>query len=135
MSSALSCEAETGCSRERRIVVMEQVSEVGGGLVVEGFVSEEKGFKMYALRDRERMERMEDRGDVVTVADEHQNSLCTLGVWITCQMNAVVAVDFACDEGMDQGFSSREGENKQERTKPQTLGDACGQGSVEGGSH
>jgi len=49
-------------------VTGEQVSEVGGSLVVEGFVGEEKDFELDALWDREPVEFLEDRGDVVTGA-------------------------------------------------------------------
>lgn len=48
--------------------MVEQVSEVGRGLVVKGFVSEEKDFKVDALWDREPVEVLEDGGDVVTGA-------------------------------------------------------------------
>ena len=49
------CRQEFGISRAeavRRSAVMEQVREVGRGLVMEGFVSEEMGFEMNPLWDR-----------------------------------------------------------------------------------
>ncbi len=46
-------------------MVVEQVSKVGGGLVMEGFVSEEKDFDLVPLWD---VEVLEDRGKVVTGA-------------------------------------------------------------------
>ena len=49
-------------------VVVEQVGEVAGGLVVKGFVSEKKEFKVNALWDGEPVEILEDGGDVVTGA-------------------------------------------------------------------
>lgn len=42
-------------------MVVEQVGEVGGGLV-----SEQKDFEVYSLWDREPVEFLEERGDVVT---------------------------------------------------------------------
>ncbi len=51
---------------------MEQVGEVGGGLVMGGFMSEEKDLD--PLWDREPVEILEDRGDVVTVVGEQANS-------------------------------------------------------------
>ncbi len=45
---------------------MEQVCEVGGGLVMEGFVSKEEDFELDPLWVREPVEVVEDRGDVVT---------------------------------------------------------------------
>lgn len=45
---------------------MERVSEVEGGLVMEGFVSEEEDFELDPLWDREPVEVLEYRGDVVT---------------------------------------------------------------------
>lgn len=50
-------------------MVVEQVGEAGGGLVVEGIMSEEKNFKLDPLCDREPVEVLEDRGDVVTGVD------------------------------------------------------------------
>ncbi|XP_062325496.1 uncharacterized protein LOC134026615 [Osmerus eperlanus] len=49
-------------------VVVEQVGEVAGGLVVKGFVSEKKDFKVNALWHGEPVEVLEDGGDVVTGA-------------------------------------------------------------------
>ena len=49
-------------------MVAKQIGEVGGGLVVEGFVGEEEDFEVDALRDREPVELLEDWGDVVTGA-------------------------------------------------------------------
>ncbi len=51
-----------------RSVAVKQVDEAGGGLVVEGFMSEEKDFKLDPLWDREPVEVLEDRGDMVTGA-------------------------------------------------------------------
>lgn len=48
-----------------RGVVVEQVSEVGGGLVVEGFVGEKEEFELNTLRDGEPVEVLEDRGDMI----------------------------------------------------------------------
>ncbi len=45
--------------------MVEQVSKVGGGLVMKGFVSEEKDFDLVPLWD---VEVLEDRGKVVTGA-------------------------------------------------------------------
>ncbi len=41
-----------GAEAAGRIVAVEQVGEVGGGLVMESFVGEEKDFEVDALRDR-----------------------------------------------------------------------------------
>ena len=48
------------------IVAMEQVSEVGRGLVMEGFVCEEEDFKLNTLWNWEPVEVLEDRSDVMT---------------------------------------------------------------------
>jgi len=50
-------------------VVMEQVGEVGGGLVMEGFVTEEKDFALDPLRDGEPVKVPENLGDVITIHD------------------------------------------------------------------
>lgn len=47
---------------------MEQIIEVEGGLVMEGFMSEEKDFELDPLWDREPVEVLEDSNDVVTGA-------------------------------------------------------------------
>ena len=49
-------------------VRVEQVGEVGGGLVVEGFMGEKEEFKLNALANGEPVEVLEDRGDVITGA-------------------------------------------------------------------
>ncbi len=46
--------------------MVEQVSEVRGSLVMKGFVSEEKSFKLDVLWDREPVEVPENGGDVIT---------------------------------------------------------------------
>ena len=48
-------------------MAVEQVTEVGRGLVMEGFVCEEKDFELNSLWDREPVEVPEDRGDVVSL--------------------------------------------------------------------
>ena len=48
--------------------MVEQVGEVGGGLVVEGFVGEEENFGLNTLFDWEPVEFLEDRGDVISGA-------------------------------------------------------------------
>ena len=50
------------------VVAVEQVSEVGRGLVMEGFVWEEEDFELNLLWGREPVEVLEDRGNVVTGA-------------------------------------------------------------------
>ncbi len=40
-----------------------QVSEVGGGVVMEGFMSEERDFQLDSLWDWESVEVLEDMGD------------------------------------------------------------------------
>lgn len=45
---------------------MEQVGEVRGGQVMEGFEGDEEDFELDALRDREPVEVLEDRGDMFT---------------------------------------------------------------------
>ncbi len=55
-----------GAEAAGRSVVVEQVSEIGGGLDMEGFMREEKDFELDLLWDREPVEVLEDRGDVVT---------------------------------------------------------------------
>ena len=47
---------------------MEQVGEVAGGLVVEGFVGEEEDFEVDPVRNGEPVKFLEDRGDVLTGA-------------------------------------------------------------------
>ena len=49
-------------------MAMEQVSEVGRGLVMEGFVCEED-FKLNTLWNWEPVEVLEDRSDVITGGD------------------------------------------------------------------
>lgn len=49
-------------------MAVEQVTEIGRGLVMEGFVSEKKDFELNSLWDREPVEVPDDRGDVVTGA-------------------------------------------------------------------
>lgn len=44
-----------------------QVSEVGRSLVMEGFVSEEEDFELDPLWDREKVEVLEDRDNVVSM--------------------------------------------------------------------
>lgn len=46
---------------------MGQVSEVGRSLVMEGFVSEEEDFELDPLWDREKVEVLEDRDNVVSM--------------------------------------------------------------------
>lgn len=46
-------------------MVVEQVGEVGRGLIVLGFVSKGEDFELDALTDREPVEAFEDRGDMV----------------------------------------------------------------------
>lgn len=50
------------------VVAMEHVSEVGRGLVMEGFVCEEEDFELNALWNWEPVEFLEDRSDVITGA-------------------------------------------------------------------
>jgi len=45
---------------------MEKVSEVGRGLVMEGFVCEEEDFELNMLWNWEPVEVLEDRSDVIT---------------------------------------------------------------------
>ena len=47
-------------------MVVEQADGVGGGLAIEGFVSEEKDFVTDALWDGEPVEILENRGDLIT---------------------------------------------------------------------
>lgn len=47
---------------------MEEVRQVGGGQVVEGFIGDDEEFEMDTLGDWEPVEVMKDRGDVVTGA-------------------------------------------------------------------
>lgn len=49
-------------------MVVEQVSEVGRGLVMKGFMCEEEDFELNSLWDRKPMEVLEDRGNMVTGA-------------------------------------------------------------------
>lgn len=49
-------------------MVVEQVSEVGRGLVIEGFMSEEKDFELNSLWHREPMKVLKDWSDVVAGA-------------------------------------------------------------------
>lgn len=46
-------------------MVVEQVSEVGRGLVIESFMSEEKDFELNSLWHRETMKVLKDWSDVV----------------------------------------------------------------------
>ena len=57
---------------------MEQVPEVGGGLEMEGFVGKEEDLEMDALWEREPVEVLQDRGDVVMGAGEETCG----GVWM-----------------------------------------------------
>lgn len=45
--------------------MLEQVSELGGGLAMEGFVIQKKDFDLKKLWDRKPEEVLEDRGDAV----------------------------------------------------------------------
>ena len=101
-----------------RSVMVEQICEVGGGLVMEGFVSEEKEFELDALWDREPVEVLEDRGDVVTgTGMGEQTGSRVLNVlefiedfgWWAVE-NAVAVVNSGSDESVDESFGSREGE-------------------------
>lgn len=47
---------------------VEEVREIGGGQVVEGFKGGEQQFKFYPLFDWEPVEVLEDRGDVISGA-------------------------------------------------------------------
>jgi len=47
-------------------MAMVQATEVGRGLVMEGFVCEEENFELNSLWDQEPVEVSENRGDVVT---------------------------------------------------------------------
>ena len=49
-------------------LVVEQVGEVRGGLIIEGFVREEKDFVLYPLWDRKPVEVLKNRGDVISGA-------------------------------------------------------------------
>lgn len=49
-------------------MTVEQVSEVGRGLVIEGFMSEEKDFELNSLWHREPMKVLKDWGDVFSCA-------------------------------------------------------------------
>ena len=46
--------------------MIQHVGEVGGSLIVEGFMGEEENFELDAQFDGEPMEVLEDRGDVVS---------------------------------------------------------------------
>ncbi|MEQ2209228.1 hypothetical protein XENOCAPTIV_026958 [Xenoophorus captivus] len=82
---------EAGIRRDAgRSVTVEQVGEVAWGSVMEGFLGEKDYFEMNALRDREPMELLKNWGDVVT--------------------GAGVVIEPEGNEGMDENFSSREGE-------------------------
>lgn len=62
------CSQEVGIGEAKaggKRVVVEHVSEVGRGLVMQGFVSEEEDFELW---DRESMEVLEDGGNVITGA-------------------------------------------------------------------
>lgn len=48
--------------------MLEQISEIGGGLIIKSFVSEEKDSKLNPLWDRKPVKLLEDRGDMVTRA-------------------------------------------------------------------
>lgn len=70
-------------------VILEQVSEVGGGLVMKSFVSEKKDFKLNPLWGRKPVKLLEDRSDghENERADVQQSSGCTgvyLGFWMMC---------------------------------------------------
>ncbi len=55
-------------------VVVEQVSEVGRGPIMEGIVGEEKHFKLDVLGNREQMKVLEERGDGITGVGEETGS-------------------------------------------------------------
>ena len=59
-------------------MAVEQVSEVGRGLVMEGFVCEEEDFELNALWDREPVEVLEDGGNVFTGAGVGEQTSSTV---------------------------------------------------------
>lgn len=97
---------------------MKEVSQIGGGQAMEGFESEEEYFKDDALFDGKPVEGVEDRSDVVTGPGVSQkagsrvlNHLESMeGTGGDTSEERVTVVQTGGDEGMDEGFSSREGE-------------------------
>ena len=55
-------------------MVVQQVCEVGGGLIVEGFVSNQEDFEVDSLTDGGPVEVLEDGSDVVSGAGEEAGS-------------------------------------------------------------
>ena len=96
---------------------MKQVSQIGRGQAMEGFQSDEY-FKDDALFDGKPMEGMEDRSDVITGAgvsvkagSRILNHLKSMeGTGGDASEERVTVIQTRGDEGMDEGFSSREGE-------------------------
>ncbi len=99
-------------------MTVEEVSEVRRGRVVEGFVSEKQYFKMDAVKDREPVEILKDRDDMVTgagVGKEEYSRVLDIVKFIVdfgwCAIkDAIVVVESGCDESIEKYFSSRKGE-------------------------
>ena len=99
-------------------VGVEQVCEVGWGLVVEGFVGEKEEFKLDTLRDREPVETLKHGGDVVTgagVGEEASRRVLDVLELVDelggrAVKDAVAVVEAGGDKGVNQSFSSSEGE-------------------------
>ena len=93
----------------------EEVRQVGGGQVVEGFEGEEEYLEVDALFDGEPVERVEDGSDVFTgpgVGEEagsrvldHLKSMEGMGS--DAGEEGVTVVEAGGDEGVDEGFGSR----------------------------
>ena len=93
----------------------EEVRQVWGGQVVEGFEGQEQYFEVNALFDGEPVESVENWGDVVTgpgVGEEagsrvlnHLESM--EGVGGDASEEGVAIIQTGRDEGVDKGFSSR----------------------------
>ncbi len=65
-------------------MMVEEVSEVIEGLVVESFVSEEQEFELDEVRDRKPVGILKNRGDMVTgvsVGEEESSRVVDIELW------------------------------------------------------
>lgn len=96
----------------------EQVSEIRGSLVVKGFVSEEKDFEVNAVFDGQPMEILKDWSDVLSGWSVSQQAgsrvlnilkFVELFEWEAVK-EAIAIIKSGGDEGVNEDFSGREGE-------------------------
>ena len=93
----------------------EEVRQVGRGKVVESFEGQEEDFEVDALFDGEPVESEENRSDVFTrpgVCEKARSRVLDSieGMRGDASEEGVAVIKMGQDEGVDKGFSSREGQ-------------------------